>query len=102
MFPERIYKGATVIISGQARRRDGRPFPLSGYSVLLFLKDASSVYEIQGAILNEELGKFTVTIPKTISSSFSGDRVQYELVIKNDSEDYVCDQGEMDLLPRLT
>jgi hypothetical protein len=101
MFPERIYKGATVIISGQARKRDGRPFPLFGYSVFLYLRDASSTYSVQGAVVNAELGKFTVTIPKTLSASFSGNRVRYELVIKNDSEDFVCDQGEIDLLPRL-
>ena len=101
MFPERIYRGATVLIEGDARKRDGRPFNLSGYRVILVIQDGANRYLVEGGITNAQEGKFQVTLDKNLTSVFNSNKVKYELVIANENSDYVCDQGEMDVRDRL-
>jgi len=101
MFPERIFGGAPVLIEGDARKRDGRPFDLSGYQVVLVVLDGQERKEVEGGILNAPEGKFQLTLSKEFTQALKSDKIQYELVIRNANSEYVCDQGEMDVRDRL-
>lgn len=100
-FPERIVKGATVIIDGECRRRDGRPFDLSGYRVFLTLAGGGGRWVVEGAVLDAPRGKFQVTLGRELTSALPLGTLGYEVYVENENNTYVLEQGKTDVRPRL-
>ncbi|MEM1691786.1 MAG: hypothetical protein QXK45_03860 [Thermofilaceae archaeon] len=91
------------MVDGEARKRDGRPFDLSGYSVYLVLRRGARRLEVPGGLTDAPRGHFQVTLSRELTSSLEPGTWNYELGARNadGSVDYVFDVGQVDVLPRL-
>lgn len=102
MLPERLHKGATLIVDGQARWPDGRPFDLTGWEAVLVLKEPSGArHEIQGGVLQADLGKFQFTLGRDFTASLPLGTLDYQVLLRSPNDTYVVEEGMIDVVPTL-
>lgn len=103
-FPERLFQGAATIIDGEARRRDGRPFDLTGWRVFLVLLNprTGERHLVPGGIRDARRGFFQVPIAQAVTAELQPGTWKYELFAQApDGQEYVFEQGQVDVRPRL-